>query len=140
MPTNPSLTPTPKPSLIDNFKEQYQNFVILIKKNPQLISFVSKFQIIWIKYGFRIKLISAFLVIVFLILIAIRLGTNFANQSRPDALQPPPIADITPPAEIKTETEIEKLRQEIQDFSTLLPDPAPPAVDPDISLNPINSN
>ena len=49
--------------------------------------------------------------------------------------QPPAVgAVVPPPPTVKTSSELENIRDQLQNFPILLPDPAVPPVDPDIHL------
>lgn len=117
-----------------NIDKQKQEFVEQAKKNPQLMELLEEIQSFWSKYGFKIKLILIGILILTIVVIGIRVGSNVAGLFRPSPATPPEIPNITPTQESITQTELQRLKEEIKEFETLLPDPAPPPVDENIYI------
>lgn len=72
------------------------------------------------------------------LLIAIAIGLGFgeriARLFRPSLLEVPELPRVTPTPLPQVSTSFDQLRLDVRDFSGNLPDPAPPAVDHNISL------
>ena len=137
--TNQDLPPQvqsriPPPTILDQIKKQYQDFISQAKKNPQLMDWIAQLKNFWVKFGFRIKLIFTGFIVLIIVLLGIRFGSTLASIFRPPPVSPPPLPNITPTPTIKINSELENIRDQLQNFPILLPDPAVPPVDPDIHL------
>ncbi len=101
---------------------------------PQTQVLIEKMRVFWQESGRKVKLVGSALGILILILVAVRLGGNIARLNRPGEVEPVALPTVMPVVDKAKVSVFSDLKQEIQDFSPLLPDPAPPAVDQNISL------
>lgn len=101
---------------------------------PKTQELLIRFEAFWKVNSFKVKLISAVVGIVVLILIAVQVGQNIAALNRPDDATPAALPTVAPSGQMVKESVFEGLRQQVIDYSPLLPDPAPPAVDANITL------
>jgi Na+/H+ antiporter NhaB len=108
-----------------------------ITSQPQVRELLTKIKQFWVEYGQKVKLAAIGVIVLTIILVAVSLGRNLASLNQPQETNPQalPTVAITPESE-KVSIFID-LKQQITDFSPLLPDPAPPSVDPNITLQEI---
>jgi hypothetical protein len=133
-PDQPTPSSSPIGDIKQNIDKQKKDLIEQAKKNPQLMELVEETQGFWSKYGFKIKLALVGIIVLIVVVLGVRLGSNLAGIFRPSSATPPEIPDITPTVESTTQTELQNLKEEIKEFETLLPDPAPPPVDENIYL------
>lgn len=76
--------------------------------------------------------------VVLVLLIALSIGKAISRNSRPPVFLPPDINTPVPTTEITVKSDYEWIRQNIQDFSTDLPDPVIPPFDNSIDLESVN--
>lgn len=115
--------------LID-LKTSWEKFSYQVHQHPQLAGFFAW----WQKYHRHIKLAAAALFLLIMIIFGLQLGLSLADKSSLPDVAPPPIATVTPTVTTTVTTPLNQLRTEVERFQLLLPDPAPPAVDHDITL------
>lgn len=129
---NPVPDQNSTPNLNDPFADIKQKFEPLLQQSkPALGHFVD----FWQQHRLKIILIFSLAILAIVLLSAIYLGSNLARQQQTE-INPPPIAEVTPTPSAVPNSVIMPLFQQYQNFSVILPDPAPPAVDYQIDLNP----
>lgn len=121
-PTSPSNGPLeqlrtqisagPLPQTIENFKTRFQT------------------------HRRQILVGGSVLIILIMVLFGLRFGGLLDRIFRPGALQVSQLPTVTPTIPPAISTSFDSLRDQIRAFSGVLPDPAPPAVDQNISLQP----
>lgn len=122
--------------------KQYNGFLVQAQKNPQLVLLLNNFRQGWQKYGYRIKIGLVIFVVFLIIVLGIRFGSSLARIFAPTPVTPVAIPDVTPIPTTTINSELQKIQTQIKSFNILLPDPAAPAVDPNIYLEtlPIKDN
>lgn len=118
----------------DKLREQYQQFIEQAKKNPQLMLLIQNLQQKWQIYGYRIKIALIIIITLIIITLGIRFGSSLARLFRPAPVTPEPIPDVVPTPTMEAVSQLRQIRDELNMFNVILPDPAPPAVDPEIHL------
>lgn len=108
----------------------------LLTSQPQVRELLEKSSVFWKEYGFKVKIGGAVIGVMIVALIAIRIGQNISAINQPQQAQVSAIPTVQPTVVISKPSVFDGLKTQVTDFTTLLPDPAPPAVDPNISLNP----
>lgn len=105
-----------------------------LTSQPQIQELLVKMRAFWLVYGLKVKIGAGILGILLLVIIAIQIGGNIAGLNRPLDRQPAAIPTVaTSPEQMKVSV-FAQLKEQIKAFSPLLPDPAPPGVDPNITL------
>lgn len=107
-----------------------------LTSQPQIQVLITNFNQFWLTYGQKVKYASIAIAIFIVILVAVNLGRNLAALNRPQITSPDTIPTVVISPEVQKVSVFTDLKQQITDFSPLLPDPAPPAVDADITLLP----
>lgn len=107
-----------------------------LTSQPQVRELMVKFNEFWKTYGFKVKVGGAVIGVLIVVMIAVSIGQNIASLNRPKQALPTAIPTVEPTKAVTKSSAFDGIKQEITNFTTQLPDPAPPAVDPKISLNP----
>jgi len=135
MNSDPTITPTTQtpnqPDLTDPLSDLKSKLAPLTQSSTGLLH---QFTTFWHQH--RLKIIIAFFAIVLLSLLfsAIYIGSNLGRQASRNGINPPPLPEATPTPTKSYQSVIDPLYQQFKDYSILLPDPAPPAVDYQITL------
>lgn len=105
-----------------------------LTSQPQVEELLDKATAFWRVNGFRVKLGAVVIGLLVLLMVAINIGRNIAGLNQPAERQPAAIPSISPVAEVEQRSVFEGLKTEVTQFSPLLPDPAQPAVDENVTL------
>lgn len=119
-----------------NFQE-FKSYAVKLWHSPPLNQYTPKIDAFWHKHGYKVKLGFFITIISIFVILGISLGLNLAAQNRLKAVTPPPINIPTISPTPVVSSRFDGVRQKIQTFSTLLPDPAPPTVDENIRFSPL---
>jgi hypothetical protein len=74
--------------------------------------------------------------LVFVVLFGLAFGNSLARIFRPQSISIPLLPTVTPTVAPAVSTSFDALRDQVRTFTGILPDPAPPAVDDNINLQP----
>ena len=118
--------------MFDNFKKRLDEF---LAKQPQVRELLAKLQVWWTKFGLAIKVGVGGVVLLVVVMLAIALGRRLAILNRPGEGTPEALPTVAPTVESEKISVFAGLKQQVAVFSVLLPDPAPPAVDANITLS-----
>ena len=118
----------------DLVNSKLATFKQLVVTHPQLQPLFTKFGPFWTKFG-KVVTYSA-LILTFLVIAAVgvNLGLNYARQIADTTNTPLPINTPTVTKTQNFRSVLLDVRDQVQAFDPLLPDPAPPAVDNNITL------
>jgi hypothetical protein len=122
-------TPSAKPKVdpLKVFQEQVAN--------GPLPALVKQVEAQWVKNKWIVVLLVTAIVLLVMIIVGAAIGGIFGALST-KKVSITPLPTVIPTDRPKIPSIFDDLKQEIVDFNTILPDPAPPAVDQDISLEP----
>lgn len=129
LPTSvPPVMKAKKPTFVENFKQQ-----VAAGPLPQtLVQLKAKYQ----PYRRQILLVGAGFVVLLVVVLGLRFGGLLARIFRPGDLEVTQLPTVTPTQAPAVATSFDAVKEQVKDFSGILPDPAPPAVDHDIDLQP----
>lgn len=113
-----------------------ESIKIQLTSQPQVRELLVKIDAFWKVNGFKVKIGGGVVGVLIVIMIAVRIGQNIAALNRPQDAQPVAIPTVQPTVATQKPSVFDGIKLQVTNFTTLLPDPAPPAVDPKISLNP----
>lgn len=105
-----TISTTPLPGLLSQLRSQIEHYKTII------------------------MLIFAGIALLILISIGLNLGLSLAKNAKTPEITPPPLPSFTPTPSPNISSSFDQIYTDLNSFSSLLPDPAPPAVDPDITL------
>lgn len=88
----------------------------------------------WHQYKTIVFLVTAVIGLLFIISIGLNLGQNLALTSKTPVVTPEPLPNVSPTVAPPVVTSFDQIYTNLNAFSSLLPDPAPPAVDDGITL------
>ena len=77
---------------------------------------------------------------IFVLIVGLAIGNRLSSLQKNKEILPPTLTAVTPPASEVFQSQFLPIKQAIETFSTVLPDPAPPVVDYKISLEPIDDD
>lgn len=127
MPADHHDAKAPKTDPLKTFQEQ-------VSKGP-LPGLVKSLEDQWVKNKWLVVLIVTAGVLLVMIIFGVLIGGVLGALST-KKVSVAPLPTVIPTDRPRIPSIFDDLKQEIVDFNTILPDPAPPAVDQDISLDP----
>lgn len=126
--------PIENSSPMEKIKEFKRHLVRLVN-SPPLNYYTPKIISFWAKYGFKIKILMISIFVFLILYLGISLGRSLSKTATVPQYEPPPLPTIVAPSIVPIKSEFFALKETIKSFSTLLPDPAPPTIDEEISLS-----
>lgn len=130
-------SPTPAKPTNQVIKEQWEYFkkqsALTLSTTP-LPGMVAQFKTQIEHYRAVILLIFAGIALFVVISVGLNLGLSLAKNSKTPEITPPPLPSYSPTPSPNLSSSFDQIYSDLNSFSSLLPDPAPPAVDPNITL------
>ncbi len=114
--------------------EEARAYIHKLVNSPPLNYYTPKIVFFWIRYGFHVRLTVLLILILSLTIFGVNFGLNLSKSQRMPIVTVPALPTLAPPTLSPASSKIRDLQKDIQVFSTLLPDPAPPSIDEGISL------
>jgi hypothetical protein len=115
-------------------KDQLADFKAKIAQGP-LPKLEAQVKAAWVKNKWVVVLIVTAIVLLVVMVVGTLTGSILGALSTKN-VQIAPLPSVTPSARPVIPSIFDDLKQEVIDFNTILPDPAPPAVDQGITLDP----